>query len=72
MSSYIKSTHPTEEIFWIEDLGDIIQELQIARVYYRDALLWEYANSNFFSSDKFVIVTKDKFVFNGKKQTNNN
>jgi hypothetical protein len=71
MSSYVKSTLSTEEIFWIEELGDVIRELQIARVYWRNALIYEYANSNFFSSDKFVIVTKDKYVFNGKKINNN-
>ncbi len=71
MSSYIKSDYTTEEVFWIYEADGIIRELQIARIYGRDALLWEYANSNFFTADKCVIVTADKYIFNGKKETNN-
>ena len=66
MSSYINGSYSTEEIFWIYEIGNVITELKISRVYNRDVLLWEFANSNFFSKDKFVIVTKDKFIFNGK------
>ena len=71
MSSYIKNNYTTEEIFWIYEIGDVISELRISRVYNRNALLWEYANSNFYTSDNCIIVTADKFVFNGRRDINN-
>ena len=70
MSSYVKSIESTEEVFWIYDAAGVITELQIARIYNKNALLWEYANSNFFSADKKIIVSADKYVFNGKKHIN--
>lgn len=68
MASYIKSNYSTEEVFYIYNVAGVIAELQIARIYNNNCLLWEYANSNFFSSDRKVIITSDKYVFNGKKQ----
>lgn len=58
-----------EEITYVDELeGSGIQvKYKIARVYKNRALLWEYANSNFFSSDNCIIITKDGYVFNGKK-----
>ena len=67
MSSYIKESYSTEEVFWIYEVGDVITELKISKIYNRDVLLWEFADSNFFSRDKFVIITKDRYIFNGKK-----
>jgi hypothetical protein len=60
-----------EEVTYIDELvGGIQRRLKIARVYKNSELLWEYANSNFFSADNCIIITADGYVFNGRKQTN--
>ncbi len=58
-----------EEITYVDEIeGSGIQlKYKIARVYQNKALLWEYANSNFFSADNCIIITADGYVFNGKK-----
>ena len=58
-----------EEITYVDEIeGNGVQlKYKIARVYQNKALLWEYANSNFFSADNCIIITADGYVFNGKK-----
>ena len=57
-----------EEITYVDELvGSIQRRLKIARVYKNSKLLWEYANSNFFSADNCIIITADGYVLNGKK-----
>ena len=58
-----------EEITYVDEIeGNGVQlKYKLARVYQNKALLWEYANSNFFSADNCIIITADGYVFNGKK-----
>ena len=58
-----------EEITYVDEIeGNGVQlKYKLARVYQNKALLWDYANSNFFSADNCIIITADGYVFNGKK-----
>ncbi len=68
MAIKVKRNKDVEEIYYDDLINDsILIKHKIARIYKDGRLLWEYANSNFFSKDNFVIVTKDNYIFNGKK-----
>lgn len=55
-------------IIYVDELEDNLQiRRKIVRVYKNNKLLWEFANSNFFTSDNCIIITADGYVFNGKK-----
>ena len=56
-------------ITYVDEVGNDTQvNYVIARVYNKGNLLWEYENSNFFSSDKYIIVSSDKLTLNGRKE----
>ena len=70
MAIKVKDNKDVEQIFYVDLVGDsnTLVKYKIARVYKNGKLLWEFANSNFFSADNCIIITADKYVFNGKKE----
>jgi len=54
-------------ITYVDVDGNIQIKRKITRVYKNNRLLWEFANSNFFTSDNCIIITADGYVFNGRK-----
>lgn len=58
-----------DNIIYVDEIagGNIQLKYNIARVYRNGKLLWEYANSNFFTADNCIIVTSDGYVLNGRK-----
>lgn len=69
MAIKVKDGKNVESIIYVDELeGGVILKRNIARVYKNKRLLWEFANSNFFSADNCIIITADNYVFNGKKE----
>lgn len=69
MSIKVKNNKDVEEIFYVDEVENNLIKFKIARVYKNRRLLWEYANSNFFTADNCIIITADGYVFNGRKIT---
>lgn len=67
MAIYVKNNEAVDNIYWVDSFENILRELRIARVYNNKKLLWEFANSNFFTADNKIIITADGYVFNGRK-----